>query len=153
MPQKNHLIPFLFAAAMLSGCGEPALKPEDYGTHRVGMPNGNAIRAEMLVKPEDLMRGMMFRESLADDRGMLFLHGSPGRYPYWMYQVKIPLDIIWLDQNRRVVEISENTPPCPSAKASECPSYGGAVQAMTVLELKAGMAKKYGVAVGTRLEY
>jgi hypothetical protein len=153
MLRKNHLIPFLFAAAMLAGCGEPAMKPEDYGTHRVVMPNGKAIRAEMMVKPEDLMRGMMFRESLADDRGLLFLHGSPGRYPYWMYQVKIPLDIIWLDLNRRVVEIHPNTPPCPSAKASECPSYGGTVQAMTVLELKAGMAKQYGVAVGTRLEY
>lgn len=153
MPRNNHLIPFLFAAAILSGCGEPAMKPEDYGTHRVEMPNGKTIRAEMMVKPEDLMRGMMFRESLAEDRGMLFLHGSPGRYPYWMYQVKIPLDIIWLDLNRRVVEISENTPPCPSASASECPSYGGKVQAMTVLELKAGMAKKYGVAVGTLLEY
>ena len=42
-----------------------------------------------------------------------------------MYQVKIPLDMVWMDKNRRVVEMAENVPPCKTAKASECPTYGG----------------------------
>jgi uncharacterized membrane protein (UPF0127 family) len=105
-----------------------------------------------MMRPEDMMRGMMFRDSLEEDRGMLFIHGGAGNYPYYMYQVRIPLDIIWLDQNRSIVEISANTPPCTSA-ASECPRYGGKQTALFVLELAGGMAAKYNLHTGQRLEF
>jgi uncharacterized membrane protein (UPF0127 family) len=84
---------------------------------------------------------------------MLFFHNKPGRYPYWMFQVRIPLDIIWLDRSKTVVEVLENVPPCPSTKASECPSHGGAHDAQFVLELAAGQARRYGVQVGSKLDF
>jgi len=105
-----------------------------------------------MTHPVDMTRGMMFRESLAPDRGMLFFHPEPGLYQYWMYQVLIPLDIIWLDNQRRIVEISPQTPPCKTA-ASQCPHYGGTQRARYVLELAGGMAEKHGLKLGDTLDF
>jgi uncharacterized membrane protein (UPF0127 family) len=106
----------------------------------------------MLSNPTDMMKGLQFRDSLAPDRGMIFLHGSPGFFPYWMYQVRIPLDIFWLDTNRKVVEISADTPPCKT-NAKQCPNYGGTQKAVTVLELPAGSARKFGIKVGDTINF
>lgn len=140
------------AALTLGSCGEPAARLEDYNTRPVRLPDGAVIRAEVMYRPEDMMRGMMFRESLAEDRGMLFVHGEPGLYSYWMYQVKIPLDLIWLDADKRIVEMSPNAPPC-RAKASQCPQYGGNQKALYVLELAAGSIEKHGLKLGSRLDF
>ncbi len=117
------------------------------------MPNGKTVIAEVMTNPTDISRGMMFRDSLEPDHGMLFIYGSPGRYQSWTYQVKIPLDIIWLDQKRRVVEISANTPPCGSTSARTCPNYGGRENSLYVLEIGGGLAAKYGVQVGSVIEF
>ena len=119
----------------------------------VTMPNGKTVYAEMAIEYAEMVRGLMFRDSIAADRGMLFLHNKMGKYPYWMYQVRIPLDIIWMNHDKRVVEVLANVPPCPSAKSSECPTHGGTQEAQFVLELGSGMAAKYGVAVGTTIEF
>jgi len=138
--------------ALLAGCGRKPVTMEDYMTRVVTLPNGRQIRAEVVTHPSDMARGMMFRDSLAPDRGMLFIHGSPGLYTYWMYQVRIPLDILWLDSDGRIVEISANTPPCRT-NASGCPSYGGHQEALYVLELAGGVAAKHGLRVGDRLTF
>lgn len=140
--------------ASLTGCSSSGDPVRDFNSRQVTLPNGKKITAEVMTNPTDMSRGMMFRESLPPDRGMLFIHSSPGKYPYWMYQVTIPLDIIWMDSSRRVVEISANTPPCgkpPSAK--ECPNYGGNQNALYVLELGGGEAAKNGVQVGSAIGF
>ncbi|MBY0504747.1 MAG: DUF192 domain-containing protein [Bryobacteraceae bacterium] len=142
---------FFLTLIFLSSCSEPTTRPEDIGTRLITMPAGQRVRVEVKILPEDIMRGMMFRDRLDPDRGMMFLHKPPGKYPYWMYQVKIPLDIIWMDQQGNIVEISANTPPCPSATASQCPYFGGTRTAQVVLELASGMAAKYGLATGMRV--
>lgn len=129
-----------------SGSGDAA-SVEDFRTREVRLPDGTAVRAEVMTKPQDMARGMMFREALPEGRGMLFIHEAPNKYPYWMYSVKVPLDIIWMDRSGRIVEISENTPPCTGA-ASTCPNYGGTVAASIVLELPGGYGRKHGVRVG-----
>ena len=139
------------AVAFLTACSGPTTRPEDIGTRLITMPGGQRVRVEVKIRPEDIMRGMMFREKLDPDRGMMFLHKPPGKYAYWMYQVKIPLDIIWMDEQGNIVEISANTPPCPHASAIQCPVYGGSQKAQVVLELAAGMAAKYGLATGMRV--
>ncbi|SRR5579884_1305112 len=142
-------------SALAPGCSQSnndeAIR--DFTSREVTLPNGKIIHAEVMMRPVDMTRGMMFRDSLAPDRGMLFIHGSPGKYPYWMYNVKIPLDIIWMDSRRRVVEISANTPPCREKSARACPNYGGHEDAQFVLELNAGAAAKNGVTVGSTIEF
>ena len=115
-------------------------------------PNGNEIRVEVKLTSPEMARGMMFRDSVPPGTGMLFIHPRPGRYPYWMYQVRIPLDILWLDDARRIVEISPSTPPCET-KASECPNYGGHVEARYVLELAGGEAQRQGLHLGDTLTF
>ena len=140
-------------AVLLLGCsGERTISVDEFNTEVVTLPDGYQVRAEVMREPEDMMRGMMFRDSLAEDRGMLFMHGSPGEYTYYMYQVRIPLDLIWMDLRGRVVEIVADAPPC-TTKASKCPQYGGHEVAAVVLELPAGSAAKHNVRVGSKLKF
>jgi len=143
----------LFLLALtLAGCGSKPDAVEDFDTRTVTLPSGRQIRAEVLINPQDLARGMMFRDSLAPDRGMLFMHREAGEYPYWMYQVRIPLDMIWMDPERRVVEIAAAAQPCKT-EPGQCPTYGGHRRAQYVLELACGMAAKYGIKTGDTLEF
>jgi len=148
--RKAALVVAALCCLPAGSCSRPAAL--DPGTVLVILPGGQQIRAELLTRPEDMMRGMMFRDSLPPDRGMLFVHTAPGRYTYWMHQCLIPLDIIWMDANRRIVEISPDTPPCRT-EASQCPHYGGNRESQYVLELAGGMAAKYGLKLGDVISF
>jgi uncharacterized membrane protein (UPF0127 family) len=137
---------------VMAGCGDTTVSTDDDHTRLVTLPDGTNIRVEVMMHPNDMLRGLMFRESLAPDRGMLFIYGSPGNYSYWMFQVKIPLDILWMDSSRTVVEISENTPPCP-AGSKKCQTYGGKYPAQFILELAAGSVAKHNLRVGNTLTF
>lgn len=142
------------AFALLVSCSEKKTVTMDEFTGRVvTLPNGTEILAEVMMHPTDMMRGMMFRDSLPEGRGMLFVHRTPGQHSYWMYQVRIPLDIIWLDGNKNVVEMSPDTPPCKARSSRDCPSYGGNQNAQFVLELPGGSIAKHGIKLGDRLSF
>jgi uncharacterized membrane protein (UPF0127 family) len=143
----------VMAALAMAACNRSTDPIRDFSSREVVLPSGKKIRAEVMTNPTDMARGMMFRATLPPDRGMLFIHGSPGKYTYWMYQVEIPLDIIWLDANRRVVEVSANTPPCKAASARDCPNYGGHENAMYILELGGGEAAKNGITTGSVINF
>jgi uncharacterized membrane protein (UPF0127 family) len=148
----RRILPAAGLAFIVMGCGREAATLEDYQARVVAFPNGKQVRAESMLTDADRSRGMMFRDSIAPDRGMLFFHSASGKYKYWMHQVRIPLDIVWMDRDRRIVEISADTPPCIT-EAGECPNYGGNYDALYVLELGGGMAAKYGLKVGDSLRF
>lgn len=144
----------IFAALFLStACGSKDTDAGNLNITEVTFPSGQKVVAETMRRDIDQMRGMMFRDALAKDRGMLFVHTADENHPYWMYQVRIPLDIIWMNHERRIVEISANAPPCPSKSARECPSFGGHEKARYVLELAGGGAAQYGLRVGDVLNF
>lgn len=127
---------------------------QDLTASEVTLPNGTKILAESMRDRVDMVRGLMFRESLAADRGMLFFHGSDDHFPYFTYQYKIPVDMLWLDHDRRIVEIVSNAQPCPpGTAASSCPTYGGHEKARYVLQVNAGYAAKNGLTVGERVDF
>jgi hypothetical protein len=107
--------------------------------------NETCFGIELAATPESRARGLMFREHLGDDKGMLFVFDEPGVYNFWMKNTLIPLDIIWIDENRTVINISKNTPPC---EADPCPSYGPVQKAKYVLEVNAGKADEIGLKIG-----
>jgi uncharacterized membrane protein (UPF0127 family) len=137
---------------MAASCQQPATTLADLALRDVTLPNGKLIKAEVAITTEDMERGMMFRTELADDRGMLFFHAETGKYPYWMFQCKIALDIIWMDQGKRIVEISANTPPCTGA-ANTCPTHGGHQPSKYVIELAAGNAARQQLKIGDQLRF
>jgi len=144
----------LALGALLAGCGsgDTASSLDSLETREITMPDSRTIRVEVMIKPVDLQRGMMYRDSLPEGRGMLFWHKQTSPYTYWMYQVKIPLDLIFIDAQHRVLGVSANTPPCQT-RASDCPHYGGYEGTKFVLELGAGQARKYGVEPGTTISF
>jgi uncharacterized protein len=153
MCRFEFLAALAFLGALSCGCSPKPLTLEEDQTRLIGLPNGTQIRVEVMFKPDDLLRGMMYQDSLAPGRGMLFIHSKPAKNKYWMYRVKIPLDIIWLDMDKRIVEISADTPPCPANDPRLCPNYGGNFDSLYGLELAGGMAAKYGLKVGDALRF
>ena len=114
------------------------------------MPSGAVYKLELARTPEEQQQGLMFRESLPPSSGMLFLFGEPGVHQFWMKNTMIPLDMIWLDADGKVLFVSADTPPC---KADPCPSYGPTTPAVNVLEIPGGMAKKEKIEAGSVLRF
>jgi uncharacterized membrane protein (UPF0127 family) len=69
-----------------------------------------------------------------------------------MFQVRVALDLIWMDKGKRIVQIVHKAPPCPGPK-EKCPSYGGAFPSSFVLEIPAGTAASNGLKPGMVLDF
>lgn len=87
----------------------------------------------------------MFRKELSPDQGMFFVFEREGVYPFWMKNTLIPLDIIWLDKNLKIVFIKEGAQPC---QTKDCPLFTPSQPAAFVLEINAGLAQKMGLKAG-----
>ena len=114
------------------------------------LPSGRVLQSEVMVKDEDRAMGLMFRPSLPSDRGMLFVFEQPDFHGIWMKNCKFPIDIVWLDEGRRVVDVAVKVPPC---KADPCPVYQPMGRASYVVEMGAGQAGQEKVARGAVLEF
>ncbi|SRR5579883_109334 len=107
--------------------------------------NHKIFYLEVATKPEELSKGLKWRSSLPSDRGMLFNLGKQYLHvPFWMYHVKISLDIVYL-QNNVVTAVVSHAPPCAK---NPCPIYYGKV-ATHVLELPSGVIH---IRVGEKLD-
>ena len=149
-----HPIPAALAAALLAGCGgEKPATVEDITSIEIGLPSGTKIVAEAMRLKADVARGMMFRDALPEGRGMLFVYSVEGTYPFWMHQVKVPLDMIWIGHDHRVVEIATNTKPCLATSTHACPFYGGHQKARYILEVNAGVVEKNHLTTGDLLAF
>jgi uncharacterized membrane protein (UPF0127 family) len=118
----------------------------------VMLPDGSTVHVELAKTEAERNYGLMDRTSLPQGRGMLFIHDRPSQNNYWMYHCKIGLDIVWMDDGHRIVEMSPNTPPC-KGKASTCPSYGGHADSVYVIELPVGSIKTHNLQVGQTVNF
>lgn len=105
------------------------------------------IGLEVAQTPEEQAIGLMFRTELPDDRGMLFPIAPARNVRFWMRNVQIELDMIFLREGI-VQAIIPKVPPCLS---DTCPSYGPDVPVDGVIELKGGRAAQLGLKVGDRI--
>lgn len=69
------------------------------------------FKLEIADEPEELARGLSGREKLPEDYGLLFVFPKPGRHGFWMKDMKFPIDIIWLDENKEIISITKNLEP------------------------------------------
>ena len=134
------LLPVLLPVlVLLAGCAaaEPAVKL-----------GGQVFKVELALTRGEQARGLMFREELPPDRGMLFIFQREDWRSFWMKNTRIPLDIFYFDDDLALVSVAENARPCV---ADPCPSYPSDAPARYVLELNAGTARSLGVEKGDRL--
>jgi uncharacterized membrane protein (UPF0127 family) len=117
---------------------------------RVVLASGAVYRVELARTAEQQAQGLMFRESLPENSGMLFLLPDNTVHKFWMKNTMIPLDMIWMDTQGKVLFVSSDTPPCT---ADPCPSYGPDLPAASVLEIAGGRAKKEKVEVGSVIRF
>lgn len=106
-----------------------------------------ALRVELAASPAEQARGLMFRTELAPDEGMLFPRTPPDVASFWMKNTPLPLDIIFIGADRKVINVAANTVPYSLDSVT---SQGVAA---AVLELRGGRAAELGIEPGTRLEW
>lgn len=106
---------------------------------------GQTIYAYIADAPAKQTKGLMFKKDLKENYGMFFIHDKEYMYPYWMKDTYIPLDIIWIDSNYKVVHIAKNTLPCMQ---EACKIYSPARIAKYVLEVNGGWSDTYDLNIG-----
>jgi len=117
---------------------------------KIFLPDGFAVTAELAVTDEERQLGLMFREKINPDQGMLFIFEEEGIHSFWMRNMRFSIDILWLDKDKRIVHVERVVPPC---KELPCPSYSSEYSAKYVLELKAGSADEHKLKMFDRLEF
>jgi uncharacterized membrane protein (UPF0127 family) len=113
-------------------------------------PSGAEFSLEIAADPLSRARGYMYRESVGEREGMLFIFDEADRHGIWMMNCKVPLDIIWLDEAFRIVEIVHDLQPCEPDKS--CPSALPLKPARYVIEVAGGTAAKLDLQTGARIE-
>ncbi len=136
----------------LSLCPHALAMAAQDGLVQISTPNGATIQAEIADTTEKRAKGLMYRDSLAKDRGMLFTFAEPQLWTFWMKNTRISLDIIWMDGKKRIVHIERNVPTCPRTDDG-CPQYQPNDHAVYVLELAAGVADALKLQRGSVLKF
>jgi uncharacterized membrane protein (UPF0127 family) len=127
----------------LAGCASAGGSWVELAGHRYGV--------EVADDETERERGLMFRDELAADRGMLFIHDRQEPQSYWMKNTRIPLDILYFDNARKLVSQQRDVPPCTLGDA--CPPYPSNAPARYVLELNAGEAARLSLRDGVELRF
>ncbi len=109
----------------------------------------NCYNVEIADTQQERELGLMNREKLDDDKGMLFIFEKAGIYGFWMKNTLIPLDIIWIDGNNKIVDIT-TMQPC---KIEICRTYTPTSNALYVLELNANTSKEINLSIGDKLNF
>lgn len=112
---------------------------------------GKRYTVEIADDDESRARGLMFRDSMPADHGMLFIHDTQAPQAYWMKNTRIALDILYFDNQRKLVSQQRDVPPC--TLGDRCPAYPSQAPARYVLELNAGKAAEIGLQDGAELKF
>lgn len=110
---------------------------------RVTFPSGYVFNVEVVSTPEKREKGLGGREILRDDHGMLFVFDSIDYHKMWMKDMNFPIDVVWFDENFRVVDITRNI-----SNQSFPNTFMPIKPAGFALEINAGYAKRYGINIG-----
>lgn len=140
---KLEKITAIVAVLLLAGCTTPGESDKLIDV----FIKGHRITAEVPMTYKERKKGLMFRDSMPDDHGMLFIFKTEGYHSFWMKNTRIPLDIAFIDKNKRIVSIHEMTP------FDEKNFHKSVKPASYALEVNAGWFKKYDIKTGDAVEF
>ena len=140
---RLKIITFIFWAVFCpASYAQEAVKP-------VCLKNA-CVEAEIADTDVQRQRGLMYRESLPENKGMLFIFDYEARHSFWMKNTRFPLDIIWIDKDKRVVDIKPAVSPCAE---TSCEGLIPRDKALYVLEVNAGFAQKKKIQIGDKVSF
>ncbi|HBB03272.1 MAG: hypothetical protein US89_C0006G0081 [Candidatus Peregrinibacteria bacterium GW2011_GWF2_38_29] len=148
--KKNLIIFCVIFLVFLYGCGAQSLVTfhTEKGDYRVNV--------EIASTDEERAKGLMARETLEKDSGMLFVFEEEALRAFWMKNTLIPLDMIFLSANKKIVSITENAAPCGNvedADGAKCKLYESLKPAKYVIEIAGGEAMKHEIEPGQAVEF
>jgi len=144
-----HMAGGFFVAQDMAVCESPKAVPGD-GELQFFRQDGSkavSITIDIADTPEARIKGLMERWSLPDLHGMLFIFNQPEVQRFWMHNTPLSLDMIFVDENRRILNIAEWTTPMSKQ------TYGSRGPAKYVVEVKAGFSKRYGIEEGMSIQW
>lgn len=149
--KKNSFILSALSAALLCGAALALRVPPGAGSAELILPDGFRVKAELALTAEAQTKGLMFREELARDAGMLFVFGGTEARSFWMKNTYIDLDMVFLDGDLKVLKVFHRVPRSrPGQPESEVAR--ASAPAACVLELPAGTARAHRVRSGAKIK-
>lgn len=143
---QSLLVASFVSLFLFSGCNVSGEKQLVFKTD-----NGiNTYKVEVADTKEERMKGLMNRENLDEDRGMIFVYDKEVKPAFWMKNTLIPLDMVFMDKDFKVVDYFVDVQPC---KVDPCEHYIPNGNAQYVVELNSGQVKKIGLQRGDLAEY
>ena len=109
------------------------------------------FQVELAKTQQEREIGLMNRSSLEKNKGMLFIFEEEGIYPFWMKNTLIPLDMIWIDSENKIVFIKENAKGCKTN--NNCETFIPNKKAKYVLEVNSGIVKEFNISYGDTIKF
>jgi len=121
----------------------------DNKTSMVVRIDGMNITALVALTPEEQSTGLAIKDTMKENEGMLFTFDTPKKYSFWMKDMKFPIDILWLDSNKKIVHIEDKLEPC--LFLLPCPSYSPPTDSLYVLEVVSNFTNKHDIKIGDKV--
>ena len=141
MKKSLLILIFIFSLIILTSCKSENAVFIDNGKEKI------KVNVEIADNAEEMATGLMFRQFLDDNKGMLFVFERENIYSFWMKNTLIPLDMIWISDGMKIVDI-RHAEPC---KEDPCVNYRPAGTAKYVLEVNGNFTIKNHIAIGDKI--
>lgn len=106
------------------------------------------LKLQVANTSQEQIAGLSGKKCIQNNQGMLFIFDKPAYYPFWMKDMRFPIDILWLSQNKQVIYMQKNVAPNSYPK-----SFTNTSPALYVVELKAGQADSLDIKTGSKLNF
>lgn len=126
------------------------IKAKDFTNSQFLCFESNCFSFEKAVTKKEQAKGLMFKKSMPLLHGMLFIFKKEKIPVFWMKNMEFSIDIIWLDKNLEVKDVSKNLKPC---KTVNCPTYSPKQKVLYAFEVNAGTTNKLGIKPGSKVVF
>ena len=149
--RAQALIPISIAAVIVGVVGLMSI-PQESKLESVEFPRGTIMVDDVPLEVQIAdteprrVRGLMFQDQLPYDQGMIFVFDKSGLYSLWMLNMQFPLDMMWFDENGKMVHMEQDVPPCKAAlEIATCQSVVPENAALYVLEVTAVFIEQHNI--------
>ena len=144
--KKAFILAFLVLSVIIIIAGYFMYKNSSSKSNKICIEGKTCFYAEIADTLGERERGLSGKQSLGDDKGMLFIFEEETLPGFWMKDMKFPIDKLWIDENKKIVGIEKNMQPCEEGK--ECPVFYPSRDIMYVFEINSGLSDAYGFEEG-----